>query len=409
MHESFPSRLAQRLQSLRAHHLARELLPISHALGPSLRSVAGPFLHFASNDYLGLAQHPLVRHAAETALRHFGAGSAASRLICGSLQPHHDLEAALASLKGTPAALTFTSGFATALGAIPALVGPHDSVVLDRLAHACLVDGARLSGAKLRVFRHNDPEDLRRVLKSERARRSRASRPSPGLAGTPPATLVITESVFSMDGDVAPLRELVEVKDEFGAWLLVDEAHATGVLGPTRAGWIEALGLKDRVEITLGTLGKALGAAGGYIAGSADLRNVLIHDARSFLFSTAPPPAQSAAALAAIGILRSDEGRLRHQRLWERVQHMHAALRQIGWDLLPPASPILPLRTGDEARTLALASALRARGFLVPAIRFPTVARGQARLRITVTADHTPDQIESLVSALADLAPHASA
>ncbi len=401
---SLATALAQRLAHLAHSHLTRELRRVTQPHGVSLDSHGNRFVQFASNDYLGLAQHPLVIQAARDGAATFGAGSTASRLICGSLEPHHALEEALAEFKGTEAALTFASGYTTALGTIPALVGPGDTVILDRLAHACLVDGARLSGAQLRVFRHNDPADLERVLRSEQSRRTRHSTTLTSRA-RPAATLVITESVFSMDGDLAPLQALADVKDAAGAWLLVDEAHATGLLGPRRAGWIEALGVRDRVEVTLGTLGKALGVAGGFIAGSRLLHDVLIHDARSFLFSTAPPPANATAALAALRLVQSPEGAARVEQLGRNVHHLHAGLTRQGWELPPPASPILPLRIGDEAEALTLASALRAHGFLVPAIRHPTVARGQARLRLTLSALHQPEHLDAFLDTLARLRP----
>ncbi len=402
MPASFAESLQRRLTHHAAHHLRRELLPVASLVGPRLQTTSRSLIQFASNDDLGLARHPQLIEAARTATLAFGTGSTASRLICGSLAPHHALEAGLAQLKRSPAALTFSSGYATALGTIPALVGAGDTVVLDRLAHASLVDGARLSGAQLRVFRHNDPADLRRVLQSEiqrRQRRQRTETTSPP-SDHPPATLVITESVFSMDGDVAPLVDLADAKDEFGAWLMVDEAHATGVLGATRAGWIEALGVGERVEVILGTLGKALGAAGGFVAGSQELHDLLVHDARSFLFSTAPPPAQSAAALAALEILSSQEGAHRHARLWDNVRSLHAGLIALGWELPPASSPILPLPVGDEAEASRVSLALREAGFFVPAIRFPTVPRGRARLRVTVSAEHQPDQIDAFLAAL---------
>jgi 8-amino-7-oxononanoate synthase len=373
--------------------LRRQLVHFDQRNATRVSTSGRPLLNFASNDYLGLAQHPALREAAIMALEDFGAGSAASRLVCGSIAPHQQLERALAEFKTVEDALAFSSGYATALGTLPALAGPADFVILDRLAHACLVDAARLSRAKIRVFRHNDLDDLRRLLNWAREARSTSS---------PDASMIIvvTESIFSMDGDRAPLRQLVELKDEFGAALFLDEAHATGWLGPGRRGLAEAEGVADRIDVPMGTLGKALGVAGGYITGSKTLCDFLLHRARSFMFSTAPPPAQAAAACAALRIAASTEGATLARHLWTRVIELHRGLGEIGWELPPPASPILPLIVGSEIHALELARALRDEGVLVPAIRFPTVAHGKARLRLTATASHTPDDVAFFLAAL---------
>ncbi len=353
------------------------------------------YLNFSSNDYLGLANDPSLKEAAVEAVRQFGAGTGAARLICGSLRPHHELEEALAAFKGTGAALTFASGYATAVGTIPALVGRGDLVIVDRLAHACLVDGARLSGATLRVFAHNDLDALETVLRRA-DQRAAGSGPSPAPAPGRQRILIVTESVFSMDGDLAPLPELVALKARYGAWLLVDEAHATGLYGAQRRGVAEAEGVASQIEVQMGTLGKALGAAGGFIAGTRVLIDYLVNRARSFMFSTAPVPAAAAAALAALRLVQSDQGRARCAQLWERV-------RQVASLAGPPTglSPIFPLILGDEAEALRAAEVLRTRGLFVPAVRFPTVARGAARLRLTVTAAHTAAQVAHLGEALA--------
>ncbi len=476
----FAERLGRRLDEIRSRGLWRELRPIESGPGARIQIRGEPFLNFGSNDYLGLAGHEVVKQAAAQAALASGAGSGASRLICGSLSAHHDLERGLARFKDVPATVVFGSGYAAALGTIPALVGTGDVVILDKLAHACLVDGARLSGARLRVFGHNDLQDLERIL-----RWARESPPPAAGDRQEPAVLIVTESVFSMDGDQAPLAELVALKDRFGAWLLVDEAHATGIYGQHRRGLLEETGMAGQVEVQMGTLGKALGAAGGYIAGSQALGELLINRARSFIFSTAPPPAQTAAALAALDVVRSDEGARLAARLWERVAELRQGLEELGWfppgpheppperglqsagshagagtsrraearapqrfkateqvqteqvashepppgragTPLPAAcgapgtaratsdaqstrsescrarSAILPLIVGSEAAALAMAEALRQRGLFVPAIRYPAVARGAARLRVTVSAAHTRADIEQLLAAIAD-------
>lgn len=382
--------LSARLAELCQAGLQRRLRRMDSPQGPQVVVEGRKLLNFASNDYLGLANHPAVKEAAAKAVAEFGAGSGAARLVCGSLALHHQLEDELAAFKGTEAALTFSSGYATALGTIPALVSRGDVVILDRLAHACLIDAARLSGATLRVFAHNDLEDLEAKLRWATG----------GAAGQQPRVLVVTESLFSMDGDAAPLRELVELKDRYGAWLLLDEAHATGLFGRQGRGLAETCGVADRIEVQMGTLSKALGAAGGYIAGSRVLIDYLIHRARSFMFSTAPVPAAAAAARAALHLVQSEEGQQRRARLWAGVDRVRQTLAKLGWPLAEPASPILPLRVGAEAQAVALAEQLLEQGIFVPAIRYPTVPRGQARLRLSVSAAHAPAHLDQLEAAL---------
>ena len=336
-------------------------------------------VNFSSNDYLGLSQHPKLKEAAAEAANRWGAGAGAARLICGTLPAHRDLESAIARFKGTAGALSFGSGYAAAVGTICALVSSDDVVVVDKLVHASLVDGARLSGAQLRVFKHNDVEDLERIVKWAREK-----------LGSRARVLIATESVFSMDGDCAPLREIVELKERFGAWLMVDEAHALGVLGKGRRGLAEELGVADRIEVQMGTLGKAVGSSGGFIAGSEVLIDHLVNSARSFIFSTAPGPAAVAAARAGIEVIASEEGERLRAKLIENVQTIAKGSR----------SAIVPIMLGEEERALAAAAKMKDAGFLVPAIRYPTVARGKARLRVTLSAVHTPEQIEGLLGAL---------
>ncbi len=378
----------EELTALASAGLRRELIPVASVEGATLQIGSRVLRNFASNDYLGLASHPVVKEAASRASRDWGAGSSAARLVSGSLQVHHELEETLAAWKGTAAALAFTSGYATAVGVIPALVGRNDVVILDKLVHACCVDGARLSGATMRVFRHNDPDSLESILQWADRRRS---------ASTEQRILIVTESVFSMDGDQAPLGDLVELKERYGAWLMLDEAHATGLLGDNRSGLASTTGLPGRIEIQMGTLGKALASAGGYIAGSRALIDFLIHQCRSFMFSTAPVPAATAAARMAVGIVQSAEGACRCDRLWSLTRRI-ASQTQPG---VSPTSAILPVMIGGEAAALEAAARLAAEGFWVPAIRYPTVRRGVARLRLTVSAAHSPGDVEELLQALA--------
>ena len=396
----------EQLEALRAHSLDRHLRESESAQGPDIK-VAGVgrdgrarrLVNFSSNDYLGLANDTRLREAAIAAIGEFGVGAGASRLISGTQSPHVRLESALAKWKGTEAALCFSSGYAAAIGAIPALVGKNDVIVLDKLCHASLIDGAKLSGAIVRVFPHNHLGKLESHL--EWARREHAGR----------RILIVTESVFSMDGDRAPLRDLVELKKRFGALLMLDEAHAVGVIGPSGRGLVAAENLNDDVDVQMGTLSKALGASGGYICGSRNLIEWLINRARSFIYSTAPSPVIAAAAMAAVEFLSSPEGEERGLLLWKRINLMRELLlsnalakKAISYQLSAissnDGSAIFPWIVGDEQAALDLAAALQTEGFLVPAIRYPTVPKGTARLRITVTASHEENQIRSLCGAI---------
>jgi 8-amino-7-oxononanoate synthase len=375
----FEQQLLGQLNGIREQNLFRELRRVESSQGVRVQVDGRELLNFSSNDYLGLANHPVLKEASRRAIDQFGTGSGASRLICGSLAVHHELEERLAAFKGAQAALAFSSGYAAAVGTLGALLGKDDVLIIDKLVHASIVDGARLCGAKLRVFEHNDLSELEDLLKWAADRKGRK--------------LIATESVFSMDGDLAPLREIVELKDRYGAWLMLDEAHATGLFGQNRRGLAEAFELGDRVEISMGTLGKALGSAGGFIGGSSALIDVLVNRARSIIFSTAPPPAQSAAASAAIDLVQSQEGEDRRAQLWARVDQLKNALISTQWKTPVLKSAIVPLIVGEETRAVQMAGALRDAGLLLPAIRYPTVARGEARLRLTVTAAHTPEDI----------------
>lgn len=371
--------LTQRLAEVEAANLRRTLRVLESPQQPVIRQDGCERINFSSNDYLGLATHPALRIAASDAIDRWGVGAGASRLISGTQLPHQELEQELAAFKATEAALVFSTGFAAAMGAIPAMVGSGDVVILDKLSHACLVDGARMSGATLRVFPHNHMGRL-----EEQLRWAREKFPNGNV-------LVITESVFSMDGDRAPVREIVELKDRFGAWLMLDEAHAIGVIGDQGRGLAFDAGVADRVELQMGTLGKALGASGGYLCGSRPLIDWLINRARSFIFSTAPSASVCAAASAALRIVPSEDGRTLQAALWNHISRLsHSA-----------ESAIIPVMIGDEAMAVKSAEYLYAYGIWVPAVRFPTVPRGKARLRISVSAAHTSDQIDLLKSALA--------
>lgn len=382
---NFEKFLAGELERIQRAGLRRSLRVITSPQGPEVSSDGRSVANFGSNDYLGLAAHPILRHAAREALEEAGTGAGASRLICGTHIHHERLEEALARFKRTESALTFSSGYAAAIGTIPALAGKGDVIILDKLCHACLVDGARLAGASIRVFPHNTLEKLESHLRWAVQTFSAAR------------VLILVESVYSMDGDRAPLREIVELKERFGAWLLVDEAHGVGVVGNQGRGLVDELGLSRQIEAQMGTLGKALGSCGAYLCGSTALRDYLVNRARSFIFSTAPPPHCAAASRAAVELLESPDGESLVQKLHGNIAALAAGL------CVSPQSAIFPVIIGDEEPAVAASRSLFEKGFLVPAIRYPTVARGSARLRATVTAAHDRGVIERFASCLVSL------
>jgi len=377
-----PWNLQNQINDLHAQGLWRELRTLDSAQGPVIQHDGRDYLNFSSNDYLGLASAPELKAALHEGVELYGAGAGASRLVCGTLKPHAELEAALATFKYSEAALTFPSGYAVAMGTIPALLGAGDTVILDKLSHACLVDAARLSGATIRVFPHNHLGKLERLLQTATGR-----------------VLVVTESIFSMDGDACPLAEIIALKDRHGAWLLLDEAHAVGVIGPQGRGLAAQLGLAGRVELQMGTLSKALGLSGGYLAASRQVIDLLINRARSLIYSTAPPPCIAHAARVALEMLAGDAGELRRQRLWRHLGVLHDQLK------LEHAaeSAIVPIIIGAETRAMELSTRLREEGLLIPAIRYPTVARSTARLRITLSAAHEEVHVERLAEAVKHL------
>ncbi len=336
-------------------------------------------VNFSSNDYLGLSRDEALVNAACEATRRHGAGSGASRLISGTLPPHHALEEKIAEWKGTQAALSFANGYATAIGVLGAFLTKGDVVILDKLCHASLIDGARQSGATLRVYPHNDLNKLEDLLRHYRERLAGSSR-----------LIVVTESIFSMDGDRAPLPEIINLVEQHHALLLLDEAHAVGILGSGGQGLAEELDIQDRVTFQMGTLGKAIGSGGGYVAASRSWIDLLLNKARPFIYSTAPPPAQAAASLCGIEVIASSRGEALRNRLWSNISRLAELLGK------KPSSAIMPVILGTNEAALNASLALLEAGYLAPAIRFPTVPRGSARLRITLSAEHTAESIEGL-------------
>jgi 8-amino-7-oxononanoate synthase len=376
---SLIDQLGSELEQWRSAGLYRQFRNITSAQGTRLVIDGREFLNFSSNDYLGLANDPILKSAGCEAMDRYGVGAGASRLVCGNLEPYRQLEARLAHFKNKEAAIVFGSGYAANIGAISALVGEGDVIILDKLDHASIIDGARQSGATIRVSPHKNLKKLEDLLRQSKGR-----------------TLIVTETVFSMDGDFAPLAEIVTLKEKYGAWLMVDEAHATGLFGNNRRGLAEMTGVEDKIEITLGTLSKALGCAGGFVAGSQVLIDFLRNKARSLIYSTALPPAIVAAAAAAVDFAMSADGKQRRDRLWQNVAEMKDGLSRLGVRIESP-SAILPVIIGSEPVAMDASQKLYERGIFVPAIRYPTVPKGKARLRVTVTAAHSKEDIQQFL------------
>ncbi|MBN1911114.1 MAG: 8-amino-7-oxononanoate synthase [Pirellulales bacterium] len=340
-------------------------------------------INFGSNDYLGLAADPRLAQAVADALPAEGWGGGASPLLTGHARLHGELEARLAEFEGTEAALVFSSGFAANAGTIAALVGQGDVVFTDRKNHASLLDGCRLSRADVRAYPHNDWQRLDRLMAKTAGNRRR---------------LIVTDGLFSMDGDLAPLQRLADLAERHDAMLMVDEAHATGVFGPSGRGVAELDSVEDRVHVRVGTLSKAIGSIGGFVAGSRRLIDWLINRSRPYIFSTAPPAAVAAAALAALDILRDEP--VRRHTLLDRANELRRALHESGWNTGPSASQIIPILLGSTRRALDLSAELRDQGLHVPPIRFPTVPKGEACLRISLCYSHTDEMIDQLLTVL---------
>jgi 8-amino-7-oxononanoate synthase len=377
--------LSADLDQLKAAHLHRRMRRTESPPGPREVIDSRRMLVFGSNNYLGLATHPKVREAAQEATETWGAGASGSRLMSGNLDLHESLERDLADFKHTEAALLFSSGYAANLGSIPALVGPGDLILSDKLNHASLIDGCRLSRAELRIYDHVDGDHVRELLYD----RSRFRR-----------CLIVTDGVFSMDGNLAPLTELQPIAAEHGAWLYIDDAHGAGVLGGSGRGTLEYFGMQPGNTIQMGTLSKALGSEGGYIAGSRILIDYLRNTARSFIFTTAPSPAPVAAARAALRLLRAEPER--REQLTLNSGHMRALLSQRGLTVPYGVTPIIPVHIGSSEHALAVSARLEEAGVWAPAIRPPTVPDGAARLRLSVMATHTVEDLEYAANAIAE-------
>ncbi|HZP44382.1 MAG TPA: 8-amino-7-oxononanoate synthase [Candidatus Binataceae bacterium] len=379
--------LAEALHELERRSLRRALRVVESAQDTTVVVEGRRLLMLSSNNYLGLATHPAVKEAARRALAEYGSGTGASRLVAGNLMPLTRLEQHLAAFKGVEAALVFGSGYLANIGVLGALAGPGDAVLSDELNHASLIDGCRLSRARVAVYRHRDMAHLRELLKDAGAARRR---------------FIVTDAVFSMDGDAAPLAEIVELARAYRAAIILDEAHGVGVLGPGGRGLAAACGLAQEVDVHIGTLSKALGAYGAYVAGSSILRDYLVNRARSFIYSTGLPPAVAAAAEAALAVLEAEPALV--ERLHDNARYLRAGLEGLGFRIGPTESPILPVIVGEAEAALRLSRALLARGVYVTAIRPPTVPAGTARLRVTPIATHTRDQLDVAIAAFAEAA-----
>lgn len=374
------------LVQLQSQHLLRTRRMVQGPQGPYLTVDGKQYLSFCSNDYLGLANHPTLIAAAHAGIDSYGVGAGASPLISGHSAAHEALEQELAAFVGLPRALYFSNGYMANLGVISALLGAGDTVFSDRLNHASLIDGARLSRAEFKIYPHLDLVTLERLLAKCQS----------------PRKLVATDTVFSMDGDLAPLPQLLALCQRYHAWLLVDDAHGFGVLGPQGRGALQHFGLQSERLIYMGTLGKAAGAAGAFVAADAQLIEWLLQRARTYMFTTANPPLLATALSASLKLIAAEDWR--RQQLQQLADHLQERLHGLPWQLLPSASAIHPLLIGDNQVAQALMEALRRRQIWVPAICPPTVPKGTARLRISLSSLHTREQLDLLADALHQIA-----
>ena len=376
--------LSEHLTAWRREGTYQRLRELQTACGPVCRVDGREVINLASNNYLGLADHPRLKEAAIEAIRRYGVGSAAVRTIAGTMTLHLELERRIAAFKQVEACVVFQSGFAANAGTVAAILGPEDHIISDELNHASIIDGCRLSKAKIHVFPHRDVEAADRILGD--------------LAAFPGRKLLITDGVFSMDGDIAPLPELVELAERHGAIMMVDDAHASGVLGRAGRGTVDHFGLHGRVHIQVGTLSKAIGALGGYVCGSRELIEYLYHRARPFLFSTSHPPSVAATCLAAFDLLEQEPERI--EALWRNTEYFKSQLRTAGFQTGASQTPITPILVGEASLAHRFSAALFEEGVFATGIGYPTVPKGKARIRTIVTATHTREHLDRALEAL---------
>src|SRR5271166_3416389 len=380
--------LSEQLDGWRKAGTYQKLHVLESACEPMSKYDGREVINLASNNYLGLANHPKLKEAAIEAAKKYGAGSGAVRTISGTMSLHMELERRIAQFKNTEACVVFQSGFAANAGTVSAILGPEDHIVSDALNHASIIDGCRLSRAKIHVFPHKDTARADQILSE--------------LANAQGHKLLITDGVFSMDGDIGPLPKLVEIAERHGAIMMIDDAHSSGVLGRNGRGTVDHFGLHGRVDVQVGTLSKAIGVLGGYVCGSRDLIEFLYHRARPFLFSTSHPPAVPAACLAAFDIMEKEPERI--EQLWSNTRLFQAGLQSNGFSIGASQTPITPIMVGEAATAHAFSRALFEEGLFATGIGFPTVPEGKARVRTIVTATHPPEILERAIEILTRVA-----
>jgi glycine C-acetyltransferase len=381
--------LSAQLEALRIQGTYFELRVLDDAQAPVCHYDGREVINLASNNYLGLCDHPKLREAATAAIEKYGVGSGAVRTIAGTMRIHMELEEKIAHFKGVEACVVFQSGFTANAGTVSSILGKEDFILSDELNHASIIDGARLSRAKIKVFRHKDVEHAEELLKE--------------IQNEPGHKLVITDGVFSMDGDIGPVGSLAYLCEKYGAIMMVDDAHASGVLGRNGRGSVDHFGCTQRVDVQVGTLSKAIGALGGYVCGSRDLIDYLYHRARPFLFSTSHPPSVAASCIAAFDILENEPDRI--ERLWSNTRYFQEQLTHAGFDIggrTTPKSetPITPIIIGDGRKTMEFSRAIFEQGVMATGIAFPTVPEGKARVRCIMTSEHTQAQIDKALEVL---------
>lgn len=375
--------LKAELDSIKENHTWQDIKQLESMQGPSVTVNHQKVIQLSSNNYLGFTSHPRLINAAQEAVQQYGAGTGSVRTIAGTFTMHQELEKKLAAFKKTEAALVFQSGFTTNQGVLSSILSKEDIVISDELNHASIIDGIRLTKADKKVYQHVNMSDLERVLRKSMNYRMR---------------LIVTDGVFSMDGNIAPLPDIVELAEKYDAFVMVDDAHASGVLGENGRGTVNHFGLDGRVHIQVGTLSKAIGVLGGYAAGSKVLIDYLRHKGRPFLFSTSHPPAVTAACMEAIDVLLEEPEHM--ERLWENTAYFKAMLVKMGLTLTKSETPILPILIGDEGVAKQFSDQLLSRGVFAQSIVFPTVAKGKARIRTIITAEHTKDELDQALDVI---------
>lgn len=375
--------LKAELDSMKENHTWQDIKQLESMQGPSVTVNHQKVIQLSSNNYLGFTSHPRLINAAQEAVQQYGAGTGSVRTIAGTFTMHQELEKKLAAFKKTEAALVFQSGFTTNQGVLSSILSKEDIVISDELNHASIIDGIRLTKADKKVYQHVNMSDLERVLRKSMNYRMR---------------LIVTDGVFSMDGNIAPLPDIVELAEKYDAFVMVDDAHASGVLGENGRGTVNHFGLDGRVHIQVGTLSKAIGVLGGYAAGSKVLIDYLRHKGRPFLFSTSHPPAVTAACMEAIDVLLEEPEHMK--RLWENTAYFKAMLVKMGLTLTESQTPILPILIGDEGVAKQFSDQLLSRGVFAQSIVFPTVAKGKARIRTIITAEHTKDELDQALDVI---------